>query len=483
MTIHDPEALVRTLIQKPQESEWFEFKENYANPDGLGKYISALANAAIFEQRPAAYLILGVKDKTHEIIGTKVRLKNEKKGGEPLEFWLSKKINHNVGFEFIECDIDNMHVEIIYIRPTYQAPVKFNNIAYIRIGETTPHLSKYPQKEQKLWSITGKYKFENILVSEHVDQEYILDNFRVRDFLDKLGSLPTNHAAIIEKLLREKLITNNDQERYDIHMILALLCASDFSKYHMLERKGARLIVYDGTSKLHTKIDVHGNMGYSIGFNNLTNRILSHIPSKETITADGRSTHYDIPAVAIRELVANALIHQDFSIGGVGPVVEIFSDRIKITNPGIPLVETDRFIDSPSRSRNDKLTNFMRRLGFCEERGSGVDRAIKAIEDKGIPAPLFRTVSDSTVVTIFGPKPFRDMTKEDRIRACYQHASLKFEMNERMSNSSLRERFKLNDKQYPQVSRVIADTLEAKLIKPLSETQGKKNAKYIPIWA
>ena len=60
-------------------------------------------------------------------------------------------------------------------------------------------------------------------------------------------------------------------------------------------------------------------------------------------------------------LVANAVIHQDFFVTGAGPLVEIFDDRVEITNPGRPLVATERFLDTPPRSRNEMLAAFLRR--------------------------------------------------------------------------------------------------------------------------
>ena len=80
--------------------------------------------------------------------------------------------------------------------------------------------------------------------------------------------------------------------------------------------------------------------------------------------------------IFLRELVANALIHQDFFIGGTGPMVEVFADRMEITNPGAPLVEPERFLDTPPRSRNEILASMMRRVGVCEERGSGIDKVV-----------------------------------------------------------------------------------------------------------
>jgi predicted HTH transcriptional regulator len=53
------------------------------------------------------------------------------------------------------------------------------------------------------------------------------------------------------------------------------------------------------------------------------------------------------PPTAIRELVANMLIHQNFNIKGTSPMVEIFDSRIEMTNTGQPLVEPQRFLDTP----------------------------------------------------------------------------------------------------------------------------------------
>jgi len=79
------------------------------------------------------------------------------------------------------------------------------------------------------------------------------------------------------------------------------------------------------------------------------------LPSKEVIDSTQRKTVCIYPVLAIRELIANSLIHQDLSIGGTGPVVEVYSDRIEICNPGIPLVDIKRIVDTPPKSRNEKL--------------------------------------------------------------------------------------------------------------------------------
>jgi predicted HTH transcriptional regulator len=194
-----------------------------------------------------------------------------------------------------------------------------------------------------------------------------------------------------------------------------------------------------------------------------------------------RKTEYDYPEEALREFLANALIHQDFTVSGGYPLIEIFSNRLKISNPGLPLIPVNRFINANSKSRNVKLARLMRDLGLCEERGSGVDRAIDAIEEQALPPPLFEAGENTTSVTLFTTLTFAQMSKEERIRACYQHACLRVEKSSLMSNGSLRNRFGLHERQYPQVSAVIRETMEAGLIEPVDPEQPNRNARYVPI--
>jgi ATP-dependent DNA helicase RecG len=185
----------------------------------------------------------------------------------------------------------------------------------------------------------------------------------------------------------------------------------------------------------------------------------------------------------IRELVANALIHQDLAMGGASVMVEIYSNRVEISNPGEPIVPVERFIDG-YQSRNERLADLMRRMGACEEKSSGIDRVVHAAEAFQLPAPDFRAGHRRTVVTIYGPRDFEGMDRDDRIRACYQHCVLKWVMSERMTNQSLRERFHLPESKSAITSQVIAATIEAGLIKP-DERVGtsRKFARYLPFWA
>jgi predicted HTH transcriptional regulator len=190
------------------------------------------------------------------------------------------------------------------------------------------------------------------------------------------------------------------------------------------------------------------------------------------------------PKVAIRELIANALIHQDFLIRGMGPMVEIFDSRLEVSNPGKPLIDTNRFIDHAPKSRNEILTSLMRRMNICEERGSGVDRVIDCVEVFQLPAPDFQEEEDFLRVTLFKYRKLNDMEKDDKIRACYQHCCLKWVCNERMTNSTLRKRLGIEEHNYTTASHIIKDTIDVGLIKDFDpENRSNRTKKYIPFWA
>jgi len=185
----------------------------------------------------------------------------------------------------------------------------------------------------------------------------------------------------------------------------------------------------------------------------------------------------------VRELVANAIIHQDFFVSGAGPLIEIFDDRMEITNPGEPLIETARFLDTPPRSRNDTLASFMRRIGVCEERGSGIDKVVFETEFYQLPAPVFEVPGKNTRAILFAHRAFKDMSKEDRVHACYLHSCLKYVKRDNMTNSSLRKRFAIEAKNSSMVSRIIRDAMDCNRIKPFDQSASRKLMSYVPYWA
>ncbi|KEZ77287.1 transcriptional regulator [Salinisphaera hydrothermalis C41B8] len=295
--------------------------------------------------------------------------------------------------------------------------------------------------------------------------------------------MPEGRAGIIEAFESEEMILPSTDGKWNITNLGAVLFAKKLADFRSLKRKAIRVILYKDESKVHTVREQVGNKGYASGFEGLIDFVSGLLPSNEII---GQAIRKDVPMfpeLAIRELVANALIHQDFHATGTAPMIEIFSNRMEITNPGLPLVKTDRFLDSPPKSRNEALASFMRRIGVCEERGSGVDKVVFETEFYQLPAPLFETTPEHTCAVLFSHREFRNMDKEDRVRACYLHACLRYVQRDSMTNGTLRERFGIEERNSSMASRIIKDTMVAGLIRCYDDTVGSKARKYLPWWA
>jgi ATP-dependent DNA helicase RecG len=294
---------------------------------------------------------------------------------------------------------------------------------------------------------------------------------------------PTSRDAVLERLQSQDLIKQTAQG-WTISNLAAILLAKKLNAFSFtLARKAARVVIYEGINKLQTRNDITGNRGYAVGFDGLVNFVHSAAPQNRFIEAVVREEVKMFPEQALRELIANALVHQDFLATGTSVMIEMYSDRIEISNPGIPPIKVERFIDE-YRSRNEQLADLMRRFGICEEKGSGIDKVINAAEVFQLPAPDFRVGETRTTAVLFAHQDFADMSKTDRIRACYQHCCLLYVSNQPMSNQTLRGRFRLSESQVATVSLIIGATKEAGLIKTdESESTSTRYARYLPFWA
>ena len=288
----------------------------------------------------------------------------------------------------------------------------------------------------------------------------------------------------IRRLCEEGLARPTNGGTYDVTNLGAILFARDLNTFDKLKRKKVRIIFYRGDNRASTLSEIEGRKGYAGGFQGLIEYIMAKLPKSEEIRKALRISMPLFPELAVRELVANAIIHQDFDATGTGPMIEIFSDRIEFTNPGVPLIDVKRFLDLPPRSRNEKLAHLMRRLNICEERGSGVDKVLLEAETYQLPAPDFEVAGDHTKAILFAPRAFSQMTKTERIRACYQHAGLQWVSNKQMTNPTLRKRFGFSDKNKAMASRVISETLAVNLIRPYDPSStSRRHARYVPFWA
>ncbi len=457
--------------QSRSEHQRLEFKEAKAQLDSqrLYKYCVALANEG------GGHLVLGVANKSpRPVVGT--RAINDLVGK-------AEKVFQAVGFRV---DIEEVahpdgRVVVVHVPSRPRGTAYHLEGAYLmRSGQEL-----VPMSEDRLRAIfaEGQPDWGEQAAMDGLEAQEVVELLDVQTFFELLGlPLPAQQAGVIDRLAGERLI-DEVSGQYSIRRLGALLLARRLFDFPDVARKPPRVVVYSGQSKLETRLDQTGIKGYAVGFQGLVQFVMGQLPQNEVIEDALRKEVKLVPEVAIRELLANALIHQDLTMTGASVMVEVYSDRVEITNPGEPMVPVERFIDG-YQSRNERLADVMRRFGICEEKSSGIDKVVAAAEAYQLPAPDFKAAHRRTAVTIFGPRAFEEMDREDRVRACYQHCVLRWVMNQKMTNQSLRERFHVPETKSATVSQVIAATIEAKLVKP-DESVGtsRKLARYLPVWA
>lgn len=476
--------LIHELRALPAETSWVEFKENNTDPEMIGDLISAMSNAAAMSGKATAWVVWGIRDSDHAIVGTNFVPSAAKKGNQDLQSWLIQMLSPALPIQFHHGEVSGHRVVILEIPPATQRPTAFRGKETIKIGSVNKPLKNLPETERLLWQSFENTPFEKQLCAVDQSGEDVLKLLDYPSYFLLLElPLPRSPESILESLASEDFIQANEAGRWNITNLGAILFARDLKDFSKIARKAVRLVVYDGKGRLKTQREQEGRKGYAVGFEGLIEYLKALLPQNEVIGTALRKNLPVYPDLAIRELIANAIIHQDFSITGSGPMVEVFDDRLELSNPGIPLGDIKRLLDQAPRSRNEALAAFMRRIGVCEERGSGVDKVVAETEFFQLPPPRWEISGETARAILFAPKDFKDMDKEDRIYACYLHACLKYVMREEMTNTSLRERFGIEERNSATASRIIAAAVEAGMVKPYDLKQGKRNARYVPAWA
>ena len=447
--------LVNALTKLPSETEWLEFKVNNYQPEMIGQAISALANSAALCGKNFAYIMWGIDDKTHEIVGTNKDFSNLKIGNQEIENWLRCLLSPHANFEFKMVEINGKKVGVLTIDKACGHPVKFKRVEYIRVGSYTKMLCDHPALQAKLWEVIRSSNFEEQTAKCNLNLNEVISLLDYTTYFDFRGiAQPSTSDGIAYYLDQENIVKKQDNGLFSITNLGAILFAKQLEIFPRIERKAIRVIQYQGRNRLDMIREELISKGYANGFETLIHLIRAIIPSKEEIVDGIRRKCSAYPDIAIRELVANALIHQDFSISGTGPLIELFQDRIEITNPGIPLIKIDRIIDNPPKSRNEKLASLMRKLRICEELGTGWDKIIIYCELFQLPAPKIELYEENTKITVFAERRYSDLLEDEKLWSCYLHACIKYVQNEYLTNKSLRDRFGLKQTSSAYISRL-----------------------------
>lgn len=476
-------ALIAALANQSTENECLEFKHGNTDPDRIGRGISALANSAALLGRTFSYKVWGIDDATHKFVGTAFDPKAQKIGNQELELWLRQYLSDNAEFRFESTDVSGRHLVLLRIWPAQYRPVLWRGIAYIRTGSSTQELKHGSRREEELWSRTRSEVFElqhalNSLTAEEVLAKLDADWYRQAFGVPQTASVDET----LHRFASEQLIVKQDSGRYAITNLGALMFARDLDDFPTVARKALRVIRYDGTSPISPSRSKTFAFGYA-KLDQMLEYIEALLPEQEVIQGARRVTQRAFPHMALRELIANMLIHQDLSVTGAGPMVCIFEGRIEFTNPGQSLVDIARMLNDPPHSRNEKMAALCRRMQLCEEAGSGWDKVVLDCERHRLPAPQVEEPGDNMRVTLVQETPYRDLTRQQRMDAAYWHACIRYGLHQPMTNASLRERFGLPASGASQMSRLIKTCLDAHVLKVADPDAGKRFVRYLPYWA
>lgn len=470
------QILKDSLIPVPSELNGLDWKSKLSSKsDRLAQHICAFAN-----NTGGGLMVYGINDDTSFAPLAKDETEQTLR---TLGNIAKNNLSVSIALEHAVLDYNGNALLFVHIPEQTDKPVHLRGKdiyeAYHRSAGQTIKMTP-PQVKSMIADAQGQ-PFEKRLAKKGLTVKELLIMLNYGKFYELIKkNIPQDFTLIAERMA-EYGLCQKDGDKWNITNMGAILFASDITKFEDLSSHNVIVRKYVGTNNRSQISEQPGKYGYAVGFEGLIDYIM-----KQTSTESITTLREDIPTyprVAIREFVANALIHQDFSSGGMQVVIEIFSNRLTITNPGPPLNDINRLIDLPPHSRNEKLAEALFLFDICEKRGSGIDRAIEAIENEGQPAPKFNKSEVHTKVTLFPKKSWKDMNKQERIAACYQHACLKFEDGESINNQSVRERFQLEKNNSAVASKIIADTLEAGYIKQEDETQtSKKFVTYIPYY-
>lgn len=472
-------SLEQSLHPVPHEVNELDWKAELTdNKDRLTEHLMAFANYP-----NGGSLVFGVLD-TGEVCGigqdavalivnTLVNL-----GRDAIEPPMA--LDHAV-VTFKNCPVLLVRIPEHPVKPAHRRGKTIEE-SWVRSGGTTRKASRQEVGALLLNSVSPCWEELRATSLLTLDEAIAkLDVLTVAKLLER--PVPVEPDELSRWLVEEGLVVTEGRGLY-ITNFGGIAAALKLEEFGTLARKRIRVIRYRGTNKVDTIDEVLGQRGYASGFEGLIGYLKRALPHSEVIRQSLRTEMSVYPEIALRELIANALIHQDFSVMGAGPMVEIYDDRIEITNPGtlLPGKRPDRLIGTTPESRNEQLASSFRRYRICEERGTGFQKVVGAIELFGLPPLVFTLQENAFRVTLYAPRKFSEMSQTERIEACYQHAVLQYLSSSTLTNTTVRARFKLHEKHRNQITNLISDAVTNGRIKRKDTGNGKKFAEYLPYW-
>ena len=386
------------------EKEWFEFKRNYSSSKMIGKNLSALANSACVKMQQRAYLIFGIDDSTHDVVGTvfdPYAVKADK-SNQDLLIWLSSKLQPAARFESHIIDHPDGKVVVFEIFPAKYQPIDFDGTAYIRVGSSTTELAKHPEMERIIWTKGYDWSGEICEGASLSDLDTEALEYARREF----SARQKNFVKDLENWSAETLLSKLKLMRDDKLTNAAVVLLGHSEAAGLLSPAEARISWVLRGERNEDNDYKHIEPPFLLAGNKLLERIRD---LKVRILSEGNISPIELPRYdpwVLREALHNCIAHQDYPQGGRVWVIE-HPDRIKFTNVGDFLpgdIETVIYRDAPYPIyRNGLLAESMTDLGMMDSRGGGIKQMFSTQQERAFPLPDYNLEESERVhVTIYG---------------------------------------------------------------------------------
>jgi ATP-dependent DNA helicase RecG len=401
VTSAELQAKLDELLRLPAETEWLEFKHNNDNPEEIGQYLSALSNGAALHGRRRGYMVWGIEDGAHAVLGTAFRPKRAKKGNEDLESWLLRLLEPRIDFTIHEFERDGAHIVLFSVQAANSTPVRFSGEAYIRVGSYKKKLRDFPEKERRLWQILseppGDWSAQVVEGATGADLDPAAIAFARAQYRQKHPQQATEVGSWDDStfLNKAKVCVGGKLTR------AALLLLGNAESAHLLSPAQSRITWVLRDKKNQEKDYQHFDSPLILAGDKVLQRIrnltIRHLPSGTLFPHE--VTQYD-PWV-MRETLHNAIAHQDYSMNGRINVVET-PDALLFTNVGsfIPgtVEEMIRSDAPPEVYRNPFLAQAMVNLNMIDTIGSGIKRMFTRQRERSFPMPDYELDDPKKVV-------------------------------------------------------------------------------------
>jgi ATP-dependent DNA helicase RecG len=395
------EELISELTSLPKETEWVEFKSGDATiNEMLGKYIAALSNAACIANQPFGYIVFGIEDQTHEIVGTNYKFKNKKEGSQELELWIRNLLHPSIKFEHFTLNIDDKYLEIFKIPAASGEPTYFKTSTFIRFNSSITDLIKHPA-------------FMKAIFDSQIDwSAKIIENATIHD-------LDTNAIAIAKQKFIEKKPTALQAEiaKWDDATFLdkakitigrkitntAILLLGNAESTHLISPAVGQI-----TWKLDTEEKAYEH--FSIPFFTTTTAVLNRIrnvnykffPDNQLVSVE--VIKYDTEVIL--EALNNCIAHQDYSQNARIVLTEKFNKLI-FENEGAFFEGTAEDYSmgnaTPKKYRNKWLAEAMVNLNMIDSLGYGIHKMYKSQLKRYFPLPDYsKSTNKAVVLEIYG---------------------------------------------------------------------------------